>query len=126
MKDFFVNKYNAVFLGLAGLVSVANAQSKFGGTTDGESVSLPNPLGVKTISELIKRVFRYSLIIGSSLVGLFILIGAFYILTSGGNEDKLKTGKKTITYAVVGYAIILLAEGVIYIINELLSGSGGA
>ena len=40
-----------------------------------------------------------------------------------GNEEKVKTGKNTIVYAVVGYAIILLASGVATLIQNIVNST---
>ena len=49
-----------------------------------------------------------------------VVKGGFIILTAGGSPEKFKTGKDVILYAVIGYIIILVSWGVIYIIGEIL------
>jgi hypothetical protein len=49
-----------------------------------------------------------------------VLIGGFQIMTAGGNEEKVKEGKSTIKWAVIGYIIILLANGLVLIIKSVL------
>jgi hypothetical protein len=50
-----------------------------------------------------------------------ILIGAFQMLFSGGNEEKFKLGRKMILYTAIGYAIILIGWGLTSIIRDFLS-----
>ena len=85
---------------------------------------LPNPIkGVTNITGLIAKVMGTLNVIIPPIAVLMVIIGAFQILTAGGAEDKYKTGKKTITYAVIGIAIFLLADLLIGLITELL-GAG--
>ena len=85
-------------------------------------ISLPNPLGTTTtVSELINNIIRALRdYIAPPIVGIMIIYGAFQILFAAGSEEKFKTGKKTILYAVIGYAIILIASGISSIIVDVL------
>ena len=40
--------------------------------------------------------------------------------TSAGDDKKIKSAKNTIIWTTVGVLIILMAEGVIYIVQDLL------
>lgn len=89
-------------------------------------VSLPNPLGsVSTIPQLIDRISDWLLGIATALLPLMIVWGAFKILVSGGKPETVKEGREIITYAVLGYALLLISKGIILIIKEVL-GAGAA
>ncbi len=55
--------------------------------------------------------------IGLSLIGmvglLFLVIGGYHILTSGGNPERLQKGKDYIVYAIAG--ILLAVFGFVFI-----------
>ena len=65
-----------------------------------------NPLGSSagggTSSELISRVIRFSLGAIGVVALLFFIVGGFILLTSRGNSDKIKSGKDTIVWAIIG------------------------
>jgi len=70
---------------------------------------------------LLERIVQYlSLYIAPPIVTLMIFWGAFQILTAAGNPEKITSGRKTITYAVIGYVIILIGWGFVSIIKEVL------
>jgi NADH:ubiquinone oxidoreductase subunit 4 (subunit M) len=50
-----------------------------------------------------------------------ILVGAFYFVTAGGDEDKVETAKKYILYAAVGLAIALLAKAIVEIVQSFVA-----
>ena len=56
---------------------------------------------------------------------LFIIMAAFSYLTAGGDEEKVAGAHKKIIYAVVAIAVAFLAQGVSYVVGELLN-TGGA
>ena len=87
-----------------------------GGET-GSGITLDNPLGVSTITGLIDAIIDFLIEIGAVLLVIIVLIGAYQMLFAVGNPEKFATGKKTIIYAVIGYAIILLAKGIELIID---------
>jgi len=60
----------------------------------------------------------YALII--VLAVLFILIGAFRMLTAGDKEEEFKKGKKQIIYAAIAVAVSVLATGIVRIVEELV------
>ena len=67
--------------------------------TTGELVGGP----VSTVTNLL------SLVVGAASV-IMIIFGGFKFITSGGNADKTKAATKTITYALVGLAVVVLAQ----------------
>ncbi len=97
-----------------------------GGGTGPNDFKLPNPLGDDTTSlaDLLERIFEYLFKIAVPITAIMVLIGAFQLMFAGGNEEKVKTGKKTILYAVVGFAIVLLADGITAVMKEILGFKG--
>jgi len=90
------------------------------------AIGLENPLeegGIHSISDLLQKVIEYLTTIAGPILVIMVICGAFSILTAGGNEQKITTGKKTITYAVIGFAIILIGWGFTYVIEEFLGVS---
>ena len=49
---------------------------------------------------------------------LFIVIGGLQYVLASGNEKQAENGKKTLTYAVIGLIIVILARIIFYIISE--------
>lgn len=63
----------------------------------------------------------YSIIaflVGSALVIMFLLGGVMYI-TSAGDEEKAKKAAKTVTAAVIGFIITIMAYGIITFVAQL-------
>jgi hypothetical protein len=51
---------------------------------------------------------------------IFISLGAFFIMTAGGEPDKVRKGRDYILYAVIGLIIGLMAKTVPYIAKAII------
>ena len=88
-----------------------------------QGIEIPNPLGESTITGLIDRIATWLLGIGSTIAVIMVLWSGLLYMTSGGNKTRVEQAKKTLTYAVVGLTVLLLAKGVTLIIQNFLAGN---
>jgi hypothetical protein len=86
----------------------------------GGAISLPNPLSCQDFGCILTQIISKLVQLAIPIVVIMVLIGGFQIMTAGGNEEKIKQGRSTIWWAVIGYAIILLADGLVLIIKSVL------
>jgi len=115
--------------GVIGLVVVLIARplaavvsSTFGTSGSGASASLAlNPTSIiKTITDILTTfVIPLSSVI---TVALFVY-GAFLILTSGGDDSKVSSGREAIKNAVIGLLITLLATTIVQLIIFFIPAS---
>jgi len=103
---------------LSGLQTLAVGKSGEGG-----GGSLPNFLQTRDFSTLVNRLAGYLLMVGIPIAVIMVLYAAVLFLTSGGNEEKVKTAKKALTWAIVGTAVLLVAKGLISLIKDILGAS---
>lgn len=73
------------------------------------NTKINNPLGdsIKDIPSFIKAIINIVLTVGVPIVVLAIIYAGFLFVTAQGNEEKLKTAKKTFLYTIIGAAILL-------------------
>ena len=79
-----------------------------------------------TFCDLIKlfdNIVKFLAGLAPVLAILFIIGGAFIIITSGGSPDRLSSGKKMITAAVVGLAVVLGAWVIVSTVFLIITGS---
>lgn len=88
------------------------------------SISFTSPFGNATITDVLNRIINYAILVVGPLAAVMILYGAFQILTSRGESAKVTAGRKTITYALGGLAIVILARGLVAIFRGLIIGLG--
>lgn len=86
--------------------------------------ALPPPRGVETFGGFLKIFtllisWMFTLLMVFAVI--FIILAAFHYLTAGGDSEKIATAHKEIIWAVVAIAVGLLAQGVTFIVGELIS-----
>ena len=86
------------------------------------NVGLFNPIAAgQSIPTLISRAFTALVWFAAAIAPIFIIYGAFQMLTSAGSAEKFESGKKTILYTVIGFLIVLAAKGIVDIIKTALT-----
>ena len=70
-------------------------------------------------------VLRFAIGIGGGIAFLMMLAGAFTVITSAGDPEKLKQGKRTITKAAIGLLVIIFAIFILRLIGQQLLGLPG-
>ena len=91
-----------------------------GGT--GTSVELPNPLGIGTIGDLMNKIIDGLILFATPIVVAVVIWAAYLFISSRGEPDKITQARNALLYAILGYAILLLAKGIGVIISNFLSG----
>lgn len=104
-----------------GTLVVLTATNVYAADSNPASSGLVAPTGLKgptTLAGLITIVTNLLLGIAGAVAVIFIIIGGIQYTTSGGSEDKTRTAKSTITNAVIGLIITILA---FVIVNFVIS-----
>ncbi len=73
-------------------------------------------LGSKNLVELITKSINLLLYLGGAIAVLFVIIGGYQYLTSGGNEEAAEKGRKTVTNAIIGILLMALAFTIINVV----------
>ena len=121
--------YILVFGGLT-LPSLVFAQSN--GVTQGlQETGVGSQFGTTGISgsqnlvQLIQNVIEIMLLFAGGIAVIFVIIGGYQYITSGGNAEQAETGQKTLTNAVIGVVVIVLSYTIITVIANLVSSQSG-
>lgn len=103
-------------------------QSLFVVGTAYADVPIPNvpntPPKSITIYEVLTNVANLILLIAGVLAVVMIIIGGIRYIVSAGNPQMTEGAKKTVIYALVGLAIIILSASILKTINFVLNGTG--
>lgn len=103
--------------------SFVDAQTTGGGTI---TITKTNPLAFGTVEGVLDRILGTlrSIIVILSLV--FIVLGAIFYVTSGGDEGKVRFAKGAITASVVGLALGIAAPSFLKEIGGIIGWGGAA
>ncbi len=89
-----------------------------------QTIKIENPLSCDDLGCIVSKFISALTLLVIPILTIMVFVGGFQILFSGGNEEKIKTGKKTLQYAIIGYIIIILAAGIDSIIKSVLDIRG--
>jgi len=98
--------------------------SPTGGSPTGGSCpagQICNPLKYGNFEDLIKAIINDFLIpVGITVAGIMFVIAGALFVTSAGDPEKVRTARRVMIYTAVGLAVILLASGLIAVLQSIL------
>ena len=109
------------------MTGVAIAQGG-GETTNPAPIQNPAPQYLVNISDfgaLLTRAIGWMLYFAGGIAVLFLLVGGFQYIAARGNEEATEKAKKTITGAVIGIVIIIMAYAIVTIVSNLVTRNPG-
>lgn len=122
-------KFFATYLGLAIISFVCVLFShKAHAALDSSAIqgALGNTIPTSgSILDIALNIMTWVLGATGSFAVIMIVIGGFRYVSSAGNEDLAEAAKETITKAVIGLVIVLLAYVIVATVDSAL-GSGGS
>lgn len=111
-----MKKYLKTIISVGTLILPVLVLAQVGGITP---PTMPAPEQLR-LGEIINRIFGWGFGLLIALAGIFILIGAYYYLFSGGEEGKIEKAKNYFLYAIIAVVIAALARGIVYVVQQLL------
>jgi len=97
-----------------------NLKGPWGTCHPAGSVVFCPPSTIRSISDLINSITDWVFKIAIIVAPLMLVIGAILFMTARGNPEQIKLGKKIIFWTVIGFLIVLFAEGIINLIDYIL------
>lgn len=112
MKKLISNTSLAIFALLPGAILAAPYVAP--------DVQIQKPTAAGTdLKTVIGLGITWVLLLVGGLAVLFLIWGGLQYVTSSGNKDKAEAAKQTITYAVIGLIVIVLARVIVSLVTGL-------
>ena len=86
-------------------------------------VCICNPLGTQSFEGLINNIINFLFRISLIIAPLMFIFAGFLFVTSEGNPEKVKQAKDLIWWTIIGFVIILLARGLVEMLQSMLGVS---
>ena len=93
--------------------------------TDGGSWTALGCLPTNKPADFVNWILKFAIGIGGGIAFLLILFGAFQIILSAGNPERVKAGKEMITSAIAGLLLIIFAVFILRLIGYDILGIPG-
>lgn len=68
------------------------------------------------LTELVKKIINILSVLAGAAAVIMVIVGGFRYVTSAGSESGVSGAKKTILYALVGLAVISLAQVIVHFV----------
>ncbi|KKU82302.1 MAG: hypothetical protein UY09_C0018G0004 [Parcubacteria group bacterium GW2011_GWA2_47_8] len=81
-------------------------------------ICIPNPLRACTIAALIDDIATWLIWLAIPITALVIVWAGVLYITAGGSSQRIESAHHALTWAVIGFAIVLVAKGVTMIIRN--------
>lgn len=88
--------------------------------------SVTNPISANSFGDLFMQAMRYVQGIAGTVAVVFIIIGGIMYMISAGSKEMAERAKKTLTYALVGIALVIAAPYFLSDMMLILNGGGGS
>ena len=82
---------------------------------------ITNPLKTTDTKEFIERLGNWIFTFSIAVVPVMILVAAYMFVTGGGNPTKMQSARKLLLYTLIGFAIMMMAKGIIALLATILS-----
>lgn len=85
------------------------------------STTNPGTLRFESLGDILTIALQYLFPLAGFLLFLFLVFGGFQLLTSSGDPKKVEAGRNRITYAVVGFVLLIASYWITKIVEMILS-----
>ncbi len=91
----------------------------FGQSGDWETSPIDSP---QQVVDAIRTVMNWAWTIITIVVVIFLIYAGFLFVTAAGNDEQVSRAKTMIKYALIGIVVMILAGGIMGIMEGLLRG----
>ena len=119
IKKFLSLTSILIIFAVIGLPMLAGAQPEIPGG-DGTGSDMTTTLPDVDVQDALTRIGNWAFYFLIVLGAIFIVVAGFQFLTAGGNPDSVTKARNTLTYALVGVALGVLAKGLVDLVQKIL------
>ena len=74
---------------------------------------------LKCIPIVFQNIVNWALIFAGAAALFFVIFAGIKYIRSGGEEEKIKSARETLTYAIIGLVVIVLSFAIINAISAI-------
>lgn len=85
-----------------------------------DTVCIKNPLQFESLEQLLNAIIDFLIKIGAPLAVIMIIYAGLTWMFAAGEPEKISKARSIIIWTIVGYSIILVAKGILLVIQSVL------
>jgi len=117
-KNFYFLSFGLILFSICFLLLPLTLSAE---NTNNAEPGITSPITPKTPQEIAGTVIRAVLGVTGTIALVMVIYGGIMWMTSAGNEQRIKTGKDTLVWALIGLAVVFLS----YTILKMVFGMFG-
>lgn len=83
-------------------------------------INIKNPITTSDFGEIVENVLLWILSIAGVITIFMLVVGGIMYMTAGGDEQKVATAKKVVTWTIIGLALILASYSIMVVLDKIL------
>ncbi|MDP3727199.1 MAG: pilin [bacterium] len=87
--------------------------------------AIENPIAAPDFAGVVHAIARFIRSVAIPLTALMVVYAGMLFLVSGGSVNTITRARKALTWALVGFVIILVSEGLTLLVSNVLRGTSG-
>jgi len=84
------------------------------------ALEIENPLSTDSFTDLLDAITKFIIGVGLALTPVMFVVAGFMWVTSAGDPGRTKTAQNIALYTVIGLAVIILASGLVKVLQSIL------
>ena len=105
---------------LAGVLSLAAQSIVLAGAATGPTPEVLPTWTATGVLRLITRITNWIFTFLIAIVVIMVLVSAYMFVTAGGNPDQQAKARMILIYALIGFAVGMIARGIIALVSAVI------
>lgn len=111
LAKFFLSPIFVMAILFATKIEEANAQI---------GITIKNPITASDFAKIVENTLLWLLSVAGVITIFMLVVGGIMYMTAGGDEQKVATAKKVITWTIIGLGLILISYSIIAVLDQIL------
>ena len=87
-----------------------------------QAAEVRNPIEAKDFTDVVKAIADWAVAISIPLTALMVVYAGYLYLFGGASSENVERGRKALTWAAVGFIVVLVSGSVAALIKSVLQG----
>ena len=84
-----------------------------------QMAEIDNPIEWDNLTDLVHAIIKFIFNVALAVVPMMFIIAGLAFITAAGDPEKIKRAKDIVWWTAIGFMVILLADGIIKVIQEI-------
>lgn len=84
------------------------------------TVRFRSPITATSFEEMVIRIGNWVFTLAIGITPIMVLVGAYMLVTGGGDPRKIALGKKILLFTLIGFCLVMITRGIIELVKIIL------